>query len=192
MRTELNEQLKNIYVDEEEELKYNAQFIVDTKEELIKDMKEFMKEFKGVKRLNKITKEYINKIVDRDYIENKKEYVYSDYNRQLVEVSNVLKKEKQFYHYTTKEKLKSILNDMILDSPIGNYVCDTKKDVLKFLSIKLETNAINLEDAIVIVFTTNTALEVSTDHNRDLIDASAYVSYNPIKIECIKDILEFN
>ncbi|NFE72558.1 hypothetical protein FDC35_03915 [Clostridium botulinum] len=99
---------------------------------------------------------------------------------------------KKWYHYTTKEGLNEILRMREINSLMGNYVCPTKEDTFKFLGVQIQNKLMDLSDVRIIVFTTDTPLEVSTDHNRDFINADAYVSYKPIKITSIEDVIQFN
>ena len=99
---------------------------------------------------------------------------------------------KKCYHYTTKNGLDGIFRTHEINSDLGNYVCPTEKDVLKFLAIQLHNKLMDISDARLIVFTTDTPLEVSQDHNRDFIDADAFVSYEPIKIKIILYLMECN
>ncbi|MBN1058569.1 hypothetical protein HYH38_08395 [Clostridium botulinum] len=194
MIKKLNVLLENIDVitldDDNLGKKYVAQFEVNNIEELIEDMIEFT----GVK--DKESVEIINKKVSDCYISSEKEYVFSVEMRKMYTLSDAIKNEellnKEYYHYTTKEGLDSIMITNKIDSDgMGNYVCDNMEDLKKFMFLALQTHKINLDDARAIVFTTNTTLEVSTDHNKELLQADAYVSYEPIEIEHIKDIIQW-
>nr|DAV95512.1 MAG TPA: ADP-ribosyltransferase [Caudoviricetes sp.] len=99
---------------------------------------------------------------------------------------------KKWYHYTTKEGLDKILCSKEINCPMGNYVCPTEEDVFKFLAVQLHNKLMDISDARLIIFTTDTPLEVSTDHNREFINADAFVSFEPIKIKNIIDVIEWN
>ena len=99
---------------------------------------------------------------------------------------------KKWYHYTTKKGLDGIFRTHEINSDLGNYVCPTIEDGLQFLAFQLNNKLMDISDARLIVFTTDTHLEVSEDHNRDFINADAFVSYDPIKIKSIVDVMEWN
>lgn len=162
-----------------------------------------MREFTGITtkdlEYEKELVEIINKLVNRDYVKGEKEYVFSSSNGKLYLVADAIKQEQEyqskiFYHYTTKEGLDEIFKTLKIDSNscFGNYVCKTQDDVEKFLLMRIQSGLINMEDARVIEFTTNTPLEVSTDHNKEFIKADALVSYEPIEIEEIVNVFQYN
>lgn len=198
MKIEMNELLKGI-MENEDEKKYDVQFNVNSREELINDMREFTGITTQDLEYEKELVEIINKLVNRDYVKGQKEYVFSSPNGKLYLLADAIKQEQEyqskiFYHYTTKEGLDGIFKTLKIDNSNcwGNYVCKTQDDVEKFLALQIQNKFIDLNDVRVVEFTTNTPLEVSYDHNKDFIKADALVSYIPIEIEEIVNVFQYN
>ena len=91
------------------------------------------------------------------------------------------RKQKKYYHFTTRKNAYGICLVDHLMSKTGNYVCDSLDDLNKFLTY----SSIPTEDLAVIEFTTDAPFEESFDHNSNIIKAKAYVSFKPVKINII-------
>lgn len=94
---------------------------------------------------------------------------------------------KKYYHYTKLDSLPDILGSGILQVHNGGvYVCDSKEDLYKFISLYYNAKLFELDEIVGLEFTTDAILEESTDHNPNLLwGAKAFVSYKDIAIDVI-------
>lgn len=90
-----------------------------------------------------------------------------------------MKKHKKYYHFTTRKNAYGICLVEHLTGGLGNYVCDSLDDLNKFLAYSPISN----KDLAIIEFTTDAEFKESFDHDKNIIKAKAFVSFDPVKID---------
>ena len=98
---------------------------------------------------------------------------------------------KTYYHYTNIKNVKSILVNKAINRGLFKYVCDSKIDCLYFIEFYHSIGKIKFNDMAIIVFTTETPLKESFDHDKVCIPATAYFTTESIKIKSVESIFYF-